>query len=431
MPFLAVSVILMMGTVGIACELTRIFEAVRELEFAAQAAALYGCSLSTNSDGGYSTSAAQSNIQNAVLATSANSWNVAECGPIGNVFSTGNVSRGSIIWSKPVSFANTDVQFVNNPLDANEFFTQVTARRQGGDALQQFFLPLFWLYSNPIGTRLAASQFTASTYQMAEVLGQPASRLGAGAPLSSSSGNSATNYIGWGALPVALSNQEFMRAADPGQTQTTYTIDLVSPNTSGPVQTNHIRGCLINVAASGSGNNYYGSGTGSTAVNQLIGLLNYFIGNAQQSITPAIVEQGSQLSAFDPTDSNFLNEKTQITNYLQELPNKYYMLPVIANDPSFNSTNTVVGFARFKLDANGVTVTNGVPTALTMDIDQSVPMCNASSIGGSSAIPGNTGNLLPAPVAPFLPRQYDSTSGGVTVRQRGIVLAPAISPRQI
>ena len=438
MPFIAMSVMLLMGTVGIASELTRIFEAVRELKFAAEAAALYACSLSTNSNGNYSIASAQSNIQNAVLTAGTAAWNMAECGPInGNIFASGTVTRGSLIWSEPVTFALSDIQFVNNPLDANEFFTQVTSRRQGSDALQQFFLPLLWLYTNPIGSKLPAGQYTASPHQTVEVLGQPASRLGAGAPLSTPAGTAASNFIGWAAFPLAISNQQFAVAADPSQTTTTYTIDLVSPSTSGPVQAGHIKGCLINVAAgSGSGSTYYGIGTGATAINQLISLLNYFAGVAvSPSATPAVIEQGSQLNAFNPTDPNFISQQKQITGALSQpqLLNKFYIVPVIANDPSFSSSNTVVGFARMNLDKI-TTTTSGAILSLTMDIGEAVPMYNVSCIAGFSAIPGNTGNtgnLLPAPVSPFLPRQFDPTSGGMTVRPRGVVLAPAISPRLI
>jgi hypothetical protein len=428
MPFIAVSVILFLGTVGVASELTRIFEAVNELKFAAQAAALYGCSLSVVGNNNYSTAIAQSNIQNGVTTASTAGWNTAECGPTGNVFVSGTVSRGNLTWNDAVTFAPSDIQFVNNPVDTTEFFTQVTARRQGSDVLQQFFLPLLWLYTNSIGTKLSATQFNANPYQTVEVLGQPASRIGPGAPLGSTAGSTASNYIGWAVLPIAISNQEFATIANPNQTTTTYTIDLVSPNT--PVQSGHIAGCLVNLAAtSGSGSSYYGAGTGSTAVSQLISLLYYFSGNTQQSLAPALVEQGSQLNAFNPTDPTFVSQQSQINKVLSALPNQFYILPVLANDPSFSSSNQVVGFAWFQLNPSGVNITNGVVTSFSMNIGPGAPVYNAISTGGYSAIPGNTSNLLPSPVAPFLPRQYDSSSGGVSVRQRGVVLAPAISPR--
>ncbi len=424
MPFVAVSMIFLLGTVGIASELTRIFETVRQLNFAAQSAGLYGCSLAVNSNGTYSVSGAQANIQNAVLTTGTAAWNQAQCGPTGNIFGT---TGSNTAWSEAVSFAAADIQFVNNPLDASEFFTQVTARRQGGDALQTFFLPLLWLYSNPIGTKLPSGEFTAGTYQTAEILGQPASRVGAGGALTTSTSSSSAT---WAVLPIAISNQEFAAIANPSQTNTTYNIDLVSPNTT--ASSGDIAGCLVNVAAgTGTGSAYYGNGTGNTAINQLIGLLNYFAGNAGQSVAPAMVEAGSQLNAFDPTDPGFVSQQSQVTKALTNpnLPNKFYIMPVLAADPVFGSTNTVIGFARLNLDR--VNVTGNTVNSITVDIGESVPIYNTSCVGGLSAIPGNTSNLLPAPVAPFLPRQYDPTTGGVTARPRGIILAPALSPRQI
>ncbi len=436
MPFVAVSVIFMLGTVGIVTELTRVFETVRQLKFSAQATALYGLSLSTNSDGSYSTSAAQTNIQTAIANASAAAWNSAQCGPVGNIFASGSLSRTSIAWSNSVSFAQSDINFVNNPLNANEFFVQLsTASWAGNNPLQQFLLPLLWLYTNPIGSRLAASEYTASAPQTIEVIGQPASRIGPAAPLGSQSGTRAGDLVGFAALPLAISNLQFASIANPAQTPVpnALTIDLVASNSAeygGTAPAGHVKGCLVNVYGTGTNGSYYGNGSGNTAINQLIALLGYFSGiNAQAAITPAVVEEGSQLNGYNPADPTLSASQTNnITKAISQLPlGGYYIVPVISGDPSFSNTNTVAGFARLQLAS--IAPTKGIVTSLTMNIPQSVPVRNASSATGYSSIPGQSTTLMPAPVYPFTPRQYDSSSGGVTVSPLGVVLAPALSCR--
>lgn len=435
MPFLAVSFILFLGTVGIASEMTRIFETIRQLEFAAQVAALYGNSLAVNNDGTYSVNNAQGFIQNGVLTAGNNLWNIAQCGPSNNIFASGGLSSGNI-WSEPVAFASSDIQFVSNPNSGNEFFTQVTARREGNDALQQFFLPLFWLYSNNIGSRLPAQQFKADLVKTIEVIWQPALRIGAGIPPAGQS--NVVAGTAWTALPLAISNQEFALAANPGQSTTTYTINLVSPATTGIANGNSINGCLVNLAVgTGTGNNYYASASGNQAISQLISLLNYFVPGNQQFLLPAMLEIGSQLQAFDPTASAFVNAQNQIYATLAKLPiNRFYLIPVLANNPNFSTSNTVVGFARLYLDSvntstNPATGQNTV-NSLTIDIGESIPLPNAASLGhGYSDIPGNNNNVLPLPVAPFAARTLDTNTNGISVKPRGIVMAPAISPRQV
>jgi hypothetical protein len=413
------SVIMMLGMLGISVDLMRDFETYHQLEFAAQAAALYGLSLATNIDGSYSLTSAQTNIAAAVAAAGAASWNSAQFGPDNST------------WSKPVTFASSDIQFVKNPKDGNEFFLQVTARREAGNALKQFFVPV--LHTALPASAVPAGVKTFSTQTVVEVLGQPASRIGAGPPLNSSGGTRASDLIEFATLPLAISNAQFATIANPSQQGTTYTIDLVSSTSSeyrGSAPAGHVKGCLVNVASTGGGSIYYGNAQGNLAIEQLEGLFNYFGAKAlQQTIAPALVERGSRLSAFDPADPVFLSRRSEISQALIQLPHKFYIIPVLAVDPNFSSTNIVVGFARLKL--NQVNVQGNVPTSVAVDIAETVPVRNASSATGFSGIPMNLSTLMPAPVYPFIPRQFDPGSNGVSARPRGVVLAPAISPRQI
>ncbi len=420
MPFVAMLVILMLGTLGFAIDLMRSFETVSQLQFAGQTAGLYGLSLATNPDGSYSLSSAQSNILAAIGTTSSNNWNSAQCGPVNG------------IWSEPVSFAQSDITFPTNPLDATEFFVDLTARRQGNDALQQFFIPLLYTSLTKVG--VPTSVQTMSTFQTTEVIGQPASLIGPGAPLGSLAGTAAASLVGFAAFPLAISNAEFNTVANPSQTGTSYTIDLVSSTVGGMNSPTHIQGCLVNVGTFGSSTSYYGNAQGTLAISQLEGLLGYFIGvQSANTIAPALVEQGSQLNAFDPANPAFIANQSTITQVLSnpQLLNKFYIFPVLATDPSFTSVNTVIGFAWLQLNKVNITAGSGTTISMTVTIGQSIPVRNACSIAGLTEIPTSFGSAMPASVYPFTPRKWDSQSNGVSIRPRGVVLAPALSPRPL
>lgn len=409
MPFVVMSMFLLFVTVGISTDFMRDFETASQLGFAAQAAALYGLSLATNPDGSYSYTSAQSNISNAIL--NAPSWNIAQFGPQNQK------------WSKPVSFSATDIQYVTNPSDQKEFFLQLKASRQGSDSLVQFFLPL--AYANFSSSVLPLS--TVSPAKVIEVFGQPATRIGAGAPASSAAGSRDGDFVGFATLPLAISNNQFA-AATASPAGTIFTIDMVSSTTKTSTQPGHIKGCFVNVAGSGSSGNYYSSATGSQGIAQLIAMLNYFA-SGNSSVIPTNVESGSVLGAFDPNAMTGA-QQTSISQVFSLLPSRYYIIPVLAGDPSFaGNNNTVVGFARMRLDT--VNTINGAITSLVMDIGESIPLRNASSATGFSSVSNNSNSPMPAPVFPFLPRQYDYASNGINPRLTGIILAPALSPRMI
>jgi hypothetical protein len=417
---------LLLMTAGIVIDLMRAFETFHQLEFGAQSAALYGLSLSTNANGSYKPAQAQANIQAAIDTVAANSWNIAQAGPQ-NGFSG--------IWSKPITL--NQAQFVTNPLDANEFFVQVTSARTGVDALQQFFLPLV---NAGLPTKQVAPQAQRSSpSSTVEVLGQPATRIGYGAPLNSAPGSRAGDLVGFATFPLAISNVQFAQISASNQAM--MTIDLVSsPPSQTPTQKGHIQGCFVNVAGTGNGANFYGPGQGNLAIDQLEGLLGYFRATSNQPpIAPAVVEQGSPLSAFNPADPTFSARLLEINQTLATVspPPRVYIIPVLKQNPSFTTTNLVVGFAYLQLSItvppNG---TQPVAPTIIATLQASVPVRNASSAAGYSGIPGNTTNLMPPPsvappVAPFIPRQVDVATNGVIPAPRGIVLAPAVSPRQI
>lgn len=416
MPFIAVTAIVLMGALGICTDLQRDFQAASELQFAAESAAIYGLSLSTNADGSYSLAEAQSNISTA-LESSYAAINSAELGP--------QTLSQSPPWSGPVTFAPSDINFVQNPnlSDSNDFFLQLTGRRDGNNALMQFFLPI-------LGTSIAKQlpPSFVNSVQTVEVIGQPASRIGAGA-LSVENGMRANDLVGFASLPLAISNQQFAQIADPSQTTTNYTVDLVSSQSVGnSLAPNHLKGCFVNPVLDSS--QAYASASGDQSIDQFKGLFNYFAGQ-QQAIAPSLLERGSALAAFDPLDPAFVARQAEINQSVLQLPiNQYYIIPVLANDPTFVGSNEVVGFARLLL-AGQPTIVNGAITSFSVQLGDSVPVRNAVAVAGSSNLDTSGSTMMPAPVYPFLPRQIDLASGGISARARGIVMAPSLSPRRI
>ncbi|MBU6455421.1 MAG: hypothetical protein KGS72_26860 [Cyanobacteria bacterium REEB67] len=425
MPFIALSVILLTGTLGICSDLMRDYQAVRELKFAAQQAALYALSLSTTAGGVYN----PAGISSALLNSSLTINNVAQSGP----------GQSSVAWSAPVSFSQSDIVFFTNPADNNEAFLRLTARRQGLTALKQFFLPLLFTGLN---SSLPASVQIFNTAQTVEVLGQPATRIGAGPPAGQTSLARDGDLYGCAALPLAISYQQFaaLVAASATSSSVPVTLDLVSSSSSGSkTSPGHIPAALVNLSATTGSTNYYNSAAGALPVSQLQSQLAYFSSSSsapsQGVVPPTFVEVGAQLSAFDPAAPAFSAAKVLplTLSLFNQLPSRYYVLPVIAGSTpnlaastSPNAVNTVVGFAYARIVSPNIS-----PTSYSVDAVLSVspPLRNASSAAGMAALSTSSGGLIPASGAIFSPRLADPVSGGVTRRLPGIALAPALSPR--
>jgi len=330
-----------------------------------------------------------------------------------------------------VQFASGDITFPGNPADGTEFFLRVRAVRDGSDALRLVFLPLIYAYNAMLGLPMPPGIETASPCRVAEVIAQPATRIGRGAPRDAASGTRAAEVAGFATFPIAISNQQFVTAADPAGAINTYTIDLPQSNQAmPPLQPGHMRGCFVNVTYAG-GADYYGTGQGNLAIDQLNHSLQYFHnGFVAQAIPPAVVERGSRLFAFDPADPVFQSRRGDVLAQARLIPaGSYCIVPVIRNDPSFSQTNEVVGFARLRL--RSLTDPAGTAFNISFDITESVPVRNASFANGVAAVPTFGSNVLPPPVPPFIERRHLPQSDGIEPRSRSIVMAPALSPRAI
>jgi hypothetical protein len=415
-------VVLLFGAVGICVDLQRDFQAAAELSFAAQTAAIYGLSMSTNADGSYTLAGAENNISAAVQSAYA-SANSAQSGPQSN---SNNSS-----WSAPVVFAQTDVNFVQNPnpSDTNDLFVQLTASRSNENALKQFFLPLLsTTLTGSANANLPLSQINSK--QIVEVIAQPATRIGAGS-LSPTAGSRAAELALFATFPLAISNQQFAQIANNSQTGSNYTIDLVNSSTVGNTAApGHLKGAFVNLAMADA--QTYAAAQGDVAINQLEGLLSYYHAfSLEQTLAPAMVETGSQLNAFNSADFAFSNRQAEINQVVSSVPsNRYYIIPVIANDPSFGTSNQVVGFARLLISGAAI-INKGQVVGIPVQLGESIPVRNAVAAAGISSFDPTGQSFLPAPVFPFQPRQLDTVSGGITARNRGVVMAPCPSPRQI
>ncbi len=425
LPLVTGAMLVFIAYLAFAVDVMRGAVTVRKLQFAAQSAALHAMSYAVNADGAYDSASARADITARVLEAGdgggADGYNDAPTGPVPGE-----------PWRSVVSFLASDVSFINNPnaADSDELFLRVAATREGGDALRLFFLPAVFAANTFAGGSLPDGFDSFAARRVAEVIGQPAARIGAGAPRGAAPGTKAAALAGFACLPLAVSNAQFASLSSPAEIRATYTVDLVSGNSPPPsAAAGHLRGCFVNVAASGGGLSYYGDGQGTVAVDELKRTLGYFaVSPPAGALAPGVVERGSELSAFDPADPDFVAAKAGIVAALAQLPaGRHYIVPVVADDPNFALRQKVVGFARFLINKTVNAAADDCEIELT--VAESVPVRNASATRGQRAVPSLTGALLPAPVAPFKDRTVMPDGQSVERRPRSVVLAPAISPR--
>lgn len=423
------------------------------VRYGAEAAALGAFSATlTRPEQIFSRTQAETNIRQTIGQASGAidnfAWNSAPYGP-------DSTQQGAAAAESAVRFDASDVTIVNNPnsADSGDYFLQVRGRRDGGDALKLFFLPLIYAFSGGSSSNglpapaVPPESRSASPHRLVEVIAQPASRIGAGVPR----GNSASrdqDLKGFAALPVALSNLQFRLLADPNAALSAapYKLTLAPPasntSTSNTSTTNTIRGALVNLTRSSSSLNYYNDASSNASVNQLLANLAYFSpAISNNEIPSALVERGSRLSAFNlsPTSSLFSSTtvQQQLLAQLQKLQvGRSYIFPVLANDPNFVASgqgNEVVGFARLRLLATPVVFDQSIALTVMLEPD-SVALRNASFANAGAVVPNNNSStssagMLPAPVAPFRARALLSDGIGISTRPHSVVMAPSLSPR--
>jgi hypothetical protein len=405
--FVIVSLSLFFFMLGVSIDMMTEFEAINRLEFAAQSAALYGLSLVTDTNNGYQMASSQQRVANAIV-NNTQLWNTAPLGP--------KNGQGAVL------FAASDVQPIANPAEAagpnQEFFLQVTARRGGENALTAFFLPL--LYINFNQTKPPPGVSTMSPYKTVEVIGQPATRIGPGAPLNAQLDSRAADLAGFATFPLALNDTQFEQYAKSA-TSTSLPVDLVASFTS-KAQANHVQGAFVDLSSNPGGATGFGS-AGSTT--NLQDILRYFAHNQAQNLPPSAVERGSELSIYSLTGISQSQTVSQIRTTIASRAGIPLYLPVMQGEQ-------VVGFARGTL-AYTQLATGTPPFALALTLASSLPSRNASSATGYSSNSSTHSTLMPAPPigSVFQPRSVNFTNNLLSTRSFGVVLAPSLSPRTL
>lgn len=427
MPFVAIAMIFMIGTIGISTDLMSDFQAAQELEYSAQQAALYGESFAfqLGADGLNNAARSKLVIESRITgagnqAFSASSLNHALAGPKNN--------------EQPVTFAAGDVAYVQNPLDGSESFLQVTARRGGGSSLKQFFWPVFY---TSLGSSAPQNQITVNSQQTVQVFAQVATRIGPGAPVTTVPAAPGADFLYTGTFPIAVRLSDFQALAARSPANTLCTLNFPGAPGGTVSGSNVLNACFVNLTPSG-GVPYYNGSSGLAAVEQLEQLLSYFSGGlgATAATAPAACEVGSQLYPFNPNDATFQGEIANIQNRftaLQSLPaqSRSFIVPVVdaIDSAGFINPSNVVGFALLRL--NQLSAVKGQPVSGTVYLCDSQPMLNASCGTGFYSLPPSAGLAVKAPVFPFIPRAYDPIANGVPPRLAGITLAPSLTPTNI
>lgn len=419
LPLVAFMLAIVIAFIALTADVMRTVYAGIKLQTAVESSALAAYSYAVDHSGSFS----QNNIVNKLNEISGSSgiaWNKAPAGPENNVFET------------PVTFDSSDYQFNPNPNDNNESFFQLTARRNGLDAIKLFFVPAIFFWNSQAGLPGPPdSAKLANTYRVTEVISQPASRIGEAPPASTPNFGRNGDLKGFGTFPIAISNAQFLAASSSSSSIPNYTIDLVSNIKPAPATLpGHLKGCFVNLRSTGSTLAAYGEGQGNNAVDELIHLLEYFqVTPPAGAYNPYVVERGSFLSAFDHEEVSFKNREQEIKAKLSTIPTgRFQIIPVLRNDPVIGgAANEVVGFARFRI-TNVVNPTDG-SFRIQMQIGPSAPIRNASSANTIATIPTINGSLLPPPVAPFGARNTGITGQEIGVLPRGVVMAPSLSPR--
>lgn len=422
-PLIAFSLTVIVAFIAFAADVMRTIHAIQVIQFASQVSGIYAYQSVFLGDGQRRSGPLDNLVASALQQSGGGSGlplNLAPAGP----------KNGTA--QSPVTFDPSDVSVINNPngTDANDFFLRVRARREGADALTMYFLPAIYAFSSWSGSAPPANIDKATPFRTSEIITQPATRIGAGATRGSSS-----NFAGFAAFPIAISNRQFLTLAQNASAGTVVTIDIVNstkPSTTASSRPNHVNGSFINIYGT-SGLNYYGDGTGSLAISQLNSTMRYFAGAPAGSVlAPAVVERGSMVAAFDAGDPTFKSNSANIADAASSsiTPVRFHAIPVLADDPKFNLRNQVIGFARLEL-TKVIRDSNSGDITVTAILGESTPMMNATVGTGLASVPAINGNAIPSAVAPFLPRSFDPSANTVGGRLVGIVMSPALSPRRI
>ncbi len=357
--------------------------------------------------------------------------------PVGPDF-TNNVSY------LPATFNFSNNNLAANPADPSEIFLRVPMQNTVTNGLQMFFLPAMFIPNwGPDGTASATHMSQALMSADDEVVGQPASRIGAGPTQGQI--NASPNLVALAdcvVFPLAITYNDFVNVVTNSALGTPFFFTLNSntnsnnttwqqaPSVSYPT----LRTAFVDVAGFPGQSSYY-QYNASSNIQDLQNLLGYFLPGFPGT-PPGCVERGSKLSVIDPASLNTqqLSAITTNLNKIQTTAKRYFILPVVqqALPGSAGVRATVVGFALMKNQSMVSSTKDKVQFVFTSV--GAIPLKNASASNDLAAVPNAfTGakNFLPAvpPIYPFTARQYIQASNSITSRPISVALAPSLSAR--
>ncbi|MBY0545792.1 MAG: hypothetical protein K2W95_00735 [Candidatus Obscuribacterales bacterium] len=454
MPLVVFSLLVVFAFLGFCVDVMRQFHCVEKLRFAARAAALellpYASfdaagnpdNISCCDDGGAITSTAAAQVFAALNGSGGPNDDPS------NTASAGDVMDLSKPAEQPVFIQDSDVQsgtqVDGSAEDKNELLLRVVARRTGQDALQMMFMPVAYAMDFLAGSAIPPEALRRNQTGLAEVIGQPATRIGAAVAAGASGRRNQSIYRGRLAVfPLALEYSDFVAALpERGAPPVVVSLKVVDPGaaTGSAGATPILRAYFVNSVSGASVSGYYSDAATPARFDELIGLLKYFDRSSSSPAPqvlryPQAMESGVLVDCFSSDRTSFDNAdlRALLTQLRTSAANRCFILPVVQRRgavPTASQTQ-VQGFAWLKL--KGITEATPGVWNFSFEINESLPLLNASCSGGLRSIPAVTGERMPAPRTdgPFKMRKLIAGSNSPEVRPRGVVLAPAVSLRAL
>lgn len=445
LPVLAFSLLLIFAFLAFTVDVMREFLEAGQLHFAARSAALdmlpFAC-LDANgqiqndpvcSGSGAFTGNAMSNLTQAL-----NAPNGASAGEAWNSASS-NSGSGDQNWMQAVNFSAEDIRSGSasgTVQDKQDPLLQLQVDRTGENGLQLFFMPLVFAFNTAMGAPVPQSAETADQSHIVEVASQPATRIGAAAPLDASSPKAqAMAKARCAGFPLAINYDDFKRASTAaGAGSFSCTAHLSAAQSSQMSSATDMRGYFVNLSSGTQVSSFYNEAQNPARISDLIGTLMYFDSSPSQPVSatltlPAAIERGVQVDRYAPAAVKSSSDAALVISQLSL--NKCYIVPVVREGVSPSTQCQVLGFALLRL-------TRVAPSSSGWDfsftLGESLPILNASC-SGQKTIPNFDGTALPstydAQNSPFKLRSFDVTNNVLAARAKGVVMAAVVSPRRI
>lgn len=452
MPLVVFSLLLLFAFMALSIDVMRQFYSIERLRYAARAAALDILPFACLDGAGNPDNVAVCNPTGDMQANTSVNLNMAlarDGGPNAAGAQVNTAPAGSAVDSsrpadQPVLIDSADIRSAaatdDELTDKSELVLRVMARRNGGDALQMAFMPVLFAVTGGAVPPEARRRDQAG---LAEVIGQPATRIGAAVPEGATAVRNQAIYRGrLATFPVGLEYADFVGALPAAAAAPpVVSVRVVDPGAASPPSsgTTLLRGYFLNDSAGSNVSGYYSDARTPPRFDELIGLLRYFDRSAGPPVPQAVrypraVESGVSLDCFNSTITSFNNNdlRSVVSSLASTALNRCFILPVVehaAGQPS--SQISVRGFSWLKL--RGVSELSPGVWNFAFEINESMPLLNCSCTGGMRSIPAVSGQRMAAPPTngPFHMRRLLSGGNILEPRSRGVVLAPAVSPRVV